>query len=165
MAIEDIVAMGATVKQRAARDSMLFLWVTWPFLNRADEVANAWGFRYSSNAWTWVKGEVEEQSPVVSMNGLAYPVPPALKLRHGRGHTTRKATEVCLLYRRGNGVPRASMSVSDVILEAPDGRHSRKPEEQYRRIEEFLGPGLRRLEMFARPPARAANWAVWGNES
>jgi N6-adenosine-specific RNA methylase IME4 len=154
MTVDSILEMGATVKQRAASHAMLFLWVTWPFLNRAEEVAKAWGFRYSSDAWVWVKG-----------TGNGFRGRMGLDIRWGRGHTTRKGTEVCLLFRRGAGIARASMGVGDVILSWPEGRHSRKPVEQYEKIEEFLGPGLRRIELFARPPARADNWEVWGNET
>lgn len=164
MGIESIVAMGPYLKPKIARNAMLFMWVTWPFLMHAPEVASAWGFRYSSDAWIWVKGQVREQAPVIAPSGLAYPVGPTLDLRYGRGHTTRKATEPCLLFRRGAGIPRASMGVGDVIVDWPEGRHSRKPAEQYQKIEQFLGPGLRCLELFSRPPAHPG-WAVWGNEA
>jgi N6-adenosine-specific RNA methylase IME4 len=164
MTIESMMDMGATVKQRAARDSMLFLWVTWPYLQKAFDVASAWGFRYSSNAWVWVKGEARERAPVIAPSGLAYPVGPTLDIRYGRGHTTRKGTELCLLFRRGAGVPRVSGGVGDVLLAWPEGRNSRKPDAQYKQIESFLGSGLRCIELFARPP-HAAGWTVWGNEA
>lgn len=166
MTIDSIKEMGPYIKARSAPNAMLFLWVTWPFLMHAPEVAKEWGFRYSSNAWVWVKGHAAggmERGPLAG-DGHIYQTP-RLDLRHGRGHTTRKATEICLLFRRGAGVPRASMAVSDVLLSWPEGRNSRKPVEQYQRIEDFLGPGLRRIELFARKPHRAEDWEVWGSEA
>jgi N6-adenosine-specific RNA methylase IME4 len=161
MPLEEIHAMGKIIKARSAPHAMLFLWLTWPHLQNAMEVAKSWGFRYSSNAWVWVKGQADNLS-VGEVDKLGAPI---LNLRHGRGHTTRKATELCLLFRRGQGIPRADRGVSDVLLAWPEGRNSRKPEEQYARIETFLGPGHRCIELFARKPHRAPGWTVWGNEA
>jgi N6-adenosine-specific RNA methylase IME4 len=76
----------------------------------------------------------------------------------GLGHTTRKSTETCFLGRRGRP-KRLSRAVREVII-APVREHSRKPDEQYSRIEAFCeGP---RLELFARQ--RVPGWVPWGNE-
>jgi N6-adenosine-specific RNA methylase IME4 len=159
MTIESLVAMGEHVRRKSAKDALLFLWVTWPYLEQCFDVAHAWGFRYSSNAWIWVKG---------ATNGFVG-VPQGLDLRYGRGHTTRKATEVCLLFRRGSGVKRLSGGVGDVILSWPEGRNSRKPIEQYRKIADFVGEAsaVRCIELFARAPHpyQDAGWRVWGNEA
>jgi N6-adenosine-specific RNA methylase IME4 len=121
------------VAELAARDAWLFLWVTWPMLRLGMEVIDTWGFTYSSNAFTWLK---------TTKKGLPY--------MHG-GHTTRKCTELCLLAKRGKGLPRKSRSVRDVILARPREPH-RKPDEQYERIEALYdGPYLELFARFRRP--------------
>ena len=53
MGVDDIAAL--PVRALAARDAHLFLWVTGPCLRQAFDVIDAWGFRYSAVAFTWVK--------------------------------------------------------------------------------------------------------------
>lgn len=48
-----------------------------------------------------------------------------------------------------------------VLAPRPGGRHSAKPPEVRRRIEELLGD-VPRVELFARE--RVAGWDAWGNE-
>jgi N6-adenosine-specific RNA methylase IME4 len=79
-------------------------------------------------------------------------------LAMGGGLTTRKNSESCWLFRRGN--PRIlSHAVREMIV-APRREHSRKPIEAYQRIEEFC-PGPR-LELFAR--TAWPEWAAYGNQ-
>ena len=52
MAVEDIAAV--PVQTWAARDSFLFLWVTWPKLPQGLQVMKAWGFEFITLA-PWVK--------------------------------------------------------------------------------------------------------------
>ena len=61
------------------------------------KVMEAWGFRYSAVAFTWVKLKR-------SFNALQLRVLPTLEsdLHVGLGWTTRKNAEFCLLGRRGN---------------------------------------------------------------
>lgn len=53
MSLEDICRL--PVKDLAADDCVLFLWVTMPKLNEAFDVMKAWGFEYKTCAFTWVK--------------------------------------------------------------------------------------------------------------
>ena len=53
MPIEDIKAL--PVSELAADDCALFLWITMPMLHEARGVMEAWGFRYVTCAFTWVK--------------------------------------------------------------------------------------------------------------
>jgi len=126
----------------AARHSALFLWVPWPMMNQANTIIEAWGFRYSGLAWTWVKFN-----------------PATGKYAFGPGYGTRKNCEPCLLARRGQPKVK-SRSVRDLIF-APRREHSRKPDEQYARIEAlFDGPYL---ELFSRASPRPG-WTHWGDE-
>lgn len=53
MSIEEICALPVT--DLAARDSALFLWATFPQLNEAFRVIEAWGFKYKTLAFLWLK--------------------------------------------------------------------------------------------------------------
>ena len=53
MSIEEICAL--PVADLAAKDSALFLWATFPQLNEAFRVMEAWGFQYKTLAFLWLK--------------------------------------------------------------------------------------------------------------
>lgn len=53
MSIEEICAL--PVSEIAAKDSALFLWATFPQLNEAFRVIDAWGFKYKTLAFLWLK--------------------------------------------------------------------------------------------------------------
>lgn len=126
----------------AADDAALFLWGTMPLLPRAVDLIEAWGFRYTTTAFCWVK--LNPKSP-----GLAT----------GLGAWTRSNAELCLLGIRGHP-RRKSRGVHSVVI-APRARHSEKPAEVRRRIVELFGD-VPRLELFAR--SCTPGWDVWGDE-
>lgn len=137
----------------AAKDAHLFLWTTGPCLRQAFDVIEAWGFRYSSVAFTWVK--LRRATDQAQLRFL--PTAEA-DLHVGLGLTTRKNAEFCLLARRGNA-RRNAKDVREIIL-SPVREHSRKPAETRLRIERYCdGPYL---ELFARE--RRPGWDAWGNE-
>lgn len=51
--LEDIKAL--PVEKLADDDSVLFMWVTMPFLEEAFDVMRSWGFEYKTCAFTWIK--------------------------------------------------------------------------------------------------------------
>lgn len=126
----------------AAKNCALFLWATWPMIEHAFRAISAWGFKYRTLAWVWVK---------LNRNGLGFYT--------GTGYYTRANSEPCLLAVRGS-MPRQAKDVQAVIV-SPVRQHSRKPDEQYPKIER-LYPNMRYLEMFARQ--RRPGWSAWGNE-
>ncbi len=130
------------IESMAADNAVLFMWATWPKLDWAIPVMEAWGFKYRTVAFVWVK-----QNP--SGEGLAW----------GMGNWTRSNTEMVLLGTRGEP-KRASASVHQVVI-APRGRHSAKPPEVRDRIVQLCGD-LPRVELFARE--KAEGWDSWGNE-
>lgn len=145
MSFAEILAL--PVSAVAAADAHLFLWTTGPMLNKAFKVIDAWGFRYSGIAFTWVK---LKRSCLTLTRESDFHV--------GMGYTTRKNTEICLLARRGNARRRAR-DVRELII-SPRRQHSRKPDEIYGRVERYCdGPYL---ELFAR--ASRPGWTTWGNE-
>lgn len=152
MGADDIAAL--PVRDLAAKDAHLFLWTTGPCLRQAFDVIEAWGFRYSAIAFTWIKLKR-------SFNAMQLRVLPTLEsdLHVGLGLTTRKNAEFVLLGRRGNA-RREAKDVREIIM-APVREHSRKPDEIYSRIERYcVGPYV---ELFAR--ARRPNWDAFGNEA
>jgi N6-adenosine-specific RNA methylase IME4 len=78
----------------------------------------------------------------------------------GEGKTTRKASEICLLGKRGGGAGIAAHDVIDVIF-APIREDGRKPDEAYERVERLIGGGPY-LEAFARQTW--PGWHSWGDQ-
>jgi len=142
MEIEDVMDLYGFVDPLCSEDCVLFLWATFPLIEDALATIHAWDFDYKGVAFTWVKTN-NDGSPWM-----------------GLGYWTRHNAEVCLLGTRGHP-KRKSRSVREVII-SPRRGHSRKPEEQYERIEALVdGPYL---ELFARPP-HPRGWNVWGKEA
>lgn len=132
------------VNEIAAEDCLLFLWVTFPMLREGLEVIEAWGFKYRTLGFSWVK--------LNKKDGGAF---------FGIGYYTKSNAEVCLLGVKGSGRRLVKdNSVSSCIL-APHGRHSAKPQEARYRIEKLVG-GVPKIELFARESM--PGWDSWGNE-
>ena len=140
--VMDLEALKAlAVAALAAEDCALFMWATAPMLPEALEVLEAWGFRYRTIAFTWIKR---------TKTG---------KLAWGMGHYTRANPEFVLLGTRGKP-KRVDAGVLSVI-EAQRLAHSVKPTEVHDAIVRLMGD-CSRCELFAR--RSAPGWAVWGNE-
>ena len=127
----------------AKKDCVLFLWATMPKLQEALDTIKAWGFKYKTCAFCWVK-----QNP--KSGGIFA----------GLGRWVQGNAELCLLATKGHP-HRISKSVKQIVL-APRGRHSEKPAEVRKRIETLTGVGAERIELFARQSPEG--WDVWGNE-
>ncbi|KKK55097.1 hypothetical protein LCGC14_3077990, partial [marine sediment metagenome] len=149
------------VRDLAASDCALLLWVTDPMLPRALELVKAWGFCYKTVGFYWMK---------LNKNVGSYLTEPPYRgpsaalwfsekdLFTGLGYWTRANPEQCLLATRGH--PRRLARDVPRLVVAPRREHSRKPDEVRRRIERLLpGPYL---ELFARE--RAPGWDAWGDE-
>jgi N6-adenosine-specific RNA methylase IME4 len=138
------------IKELAAPSGChLFLWTSGPFLPQALRLIEAWGFKYSTRAFTWLKTRRswEPGDPLLESD---FPV--------GLGLTVRHQTELVLLARRGN-CRRQRKDVRELIL-APRREHSRKPDEFYRRVEQYCGGPF--VDLFARE--RRPDWDAYGNE-
>lgn len=77
----------------ANRSCALFLWVTWPFIEKSFEIIRAWGFTYRTVGFVWVKSHI-------GFTGFAM----------GTGYYTRANSEPCLLAVRGK------MSVTEGVI-------------------------------------------------
>lgn len=138
MSLDEIKAL--PVLDIAGDNSALFMWVTAPQLDRQAGVISAWGFRFVTVAFTWIKTNPKDGRPFF-----------------GVGHYTKSNPEFCLLGIRGK-MPVASNRVSSVII-APRREHSRKPDEARDRIVQLFGD-VPRVELFARETA--PGWESWG---
>jgi len=148
MAFAELAAL--PVAELASFDGChLFLWTSGPFLPQALTLIEAWGFEYSTRAFTWLKTKRgwDGRAPLAESD-----------FSIGLGLTVRHQTEIVLLARRGN-CRRNAKDVRELIL-APRREHSRKPDEFFRRVERYCsGPYL---ELFARE--QRPNWTCWGDE-
>ena len=129
------------VQSIAAKDCALFMWVISSHVPQAIELADAWGFEFKTDCFTWLKTSHKTGKPIMSM-----------------GYWSRKYTEKCFMFTRGKP-KRIDKGVPELIV-APRREHSRKPDAQYGRVERLVaGPYL---EMFARQPWKG--WDAWGNQ-
>jgi N6-adenosine-specific RNA methylase IME4 len=134
LTIEGICAL--PVRELAADDAHLHLWVPNSLLEKAFIVLAAWGFEYKS-LFVWCKP----------------------RDRPGPGHYWRNAHEVLLTAVRGD----ATRFNDGTLLswgEYPRREHSRKPDE-VRDVVRRASPGPY-LELFAR--LQAEGWTTWGNQ-
>lgn len=145
------------VADLAGRDCYLFLWSTWPHLNQALEVMQAWGFHYVTGG-SWLKRTVH------------------WNVNFGTGYVLRSATEPYLVGRFGSS-EKASNSVRNVIvdplevlrpediadsIEAIRREHSRKPDQMREMIEKLFKRHYYFCDLFAREPWPGND--VWGNQ-
>ncbi len=124
------------VKDYAAKDCALFLWVTDPMLPDGIALMRSWGFTYKTVAFNWVKINKNGRDRTIADDPFFV----------GLGYWTRANPELCLLGTRGRP-PRLAKDVRRLLV-SERRQHSRKPVEIYERIERLVdGPYL---ELFAR---------------
>lgn len=138
MSVDEIAAL----KVPAADDAHLYLWTINKYLRESFDVAQAWGFVYSTML-VWAKNP--------KGNGL--------------GGTYGISTEFCLFCRRGTLATRQDIPTTWFNWKRPydergKPKHSAKPPEFYAMVDQ-VSPGPY-LEMFARE--RRMGWDAWGNE-
>ena len=140
MDLEDIKKF--PVANFADDNCVLFMWATSPLLPEAFEVITAWGFKYVTVAFCWVK-----ETPLlgVTVSNL--------------GRWTMGGMEICLLARKGK--PQRIRKDIKQVLHDMRTAHSKKPDEIKNRIVKLMGD-IPRIELFARQ--KTEGWHVWGNE-
>ena len=118
------------------------MWATYPKLKEVLDVIDAWGFKYKTIAFQWIKQNK-------SGDGLFF----------GLGRWTRGNSEPCLLATKGKP-KRISPNVSQLVF-SPLRNHSQKSDCVRDKIIELVGD-LPRVELFARN--KADGWDSWGDE-
>lgn len=140
MSLDEICEL--PISQIADKNCVLFIWATYPKIDEALKVIEAWGFKYKSIGFQWIKLNKNE-----------------IGCYFGLGRWTRGNTEPCLIAVKGKP-KRISASVSQLVF-APITKHSEKPPVVRKKIIELIGD-LPRIELFARQ--QADGWDCWGNE-
>ena len=138
MNIKDILKL--PINEIADKDCVLFMWATSPLLPEAIETIKAWGFKYKTVAFCWIKKTV---------NG---------KQVHNMGRWTMGGMELCLLGVKGH--PQRKVKNIKQMFEAIRTKHSQKPFEVRKFIEDLMGE-LPRVELFARQ--KTQGWDTIGD--
>lgn len=156
---EDLSAL--PIQKVAADNSVLALWVTWPFLQDGLNVLAAWGFTYKTGL-TWLKASKIMHRAAAPFEQDILEVKP----HYGVGYWLRGTTELVLIGTRGHpldGRPSGFIGFgaedSTTVITHQVG-HSRKPTSVHE-VAEIDWPGPR-LELFARRPRMG--WTVMGDE-
>lgn len=141
MSFDDMRAM--PIQQISRQDCVLFMWITYPMLNKGLELMEAWGFLYKTIGFQWIKKNKNGSGDFF-----------------GLGRWTRGNTEGCFIGVKGNPC-RCDASVRQIVR-APVDEHSRKPPIIRDKIKQLLGEELDYIELFARE--KAPGWDCWGDE-
>jgi len=140
MSIQEIKNL--PIKDITEENCMLFLWATFPNLQEALDVIKAWGFKYKTLGFSWIKTNKNNGKPFF-----------------GIGYYTKSNCEVCLIGVKGKPIV-IDNSISSVIMETKQ-EHSKKPNLIRNKIVQLCGD-LPRIELFARE--KVEGWDAWGNE-
>ena len=124
-------------------DCILFLWVTDSHLERSFSIINAWGFRFATIGFTWVK---KYKSGSYCYNF---------------GHYTLKSTEICLIGMKGKLKNIKNGNNVKGLVFAERTEHSKELDCIRNKIIELCGDKPR-IELFARQ--KIDGWDAWGNE-
>ena len=131
------------VQRITGNNCALFMWVTFPRIEKQIKIIERWGFNYKTLGFSWIKTNPRDGKPFF-----------------GIGYYAKSNCEVCLLGVKGKMKP-ISNGVSSCII-APRREHSRKPDEVRERIVALFGD-IPRIELFARQTV--SGWDGWGNET
>lgn len=153
MSLEAMQAL--PVGASATKDAALAMWIVGSHCDVAIELARSWGFTFTTDLFYWLKQKRVRPDQLDLFTGDVAPLPMSM------GYYTRKQVEPCWLFTRGKGLPVLDHGVRQLIV-APKSTHSRKPAEQYDRLEALFGTEVMRLEMFSRQSR--PGWTAWGNE-
>ena len=140
MSIEEIKSL--PVQQITENNCMLFLWATFPNLQEALDVIKAWGFKYKTLGFSWIKTNKNNNRPFF-----------------GIGYYTKSNCEVCLIGVKGKPIV-VNNKISSVLFSTKQ-QHSKKPDIVRDKIVQLCGD-LPRIELFAR--TKIHGWDVWGND-
>ena len=121
------------VSSLAEDNSVLFFWVTSPFLEDAFKVIKSWGFSYKTSM-VWNKDA------------------------HNFGHYVSVRHELLLICVRGSCTPDIKELLPSVVT-IKRTTHSTKPEE-FRAMIDKMYPRGKRIELFSRQ--KADGWMAWG---
>lgn len=143
----------------AAADCLLCLWSTMPKLKFSLDLLEVWGFRYvTAGAWfkRTVNGKIAYGTGKVLMSG-AEPF-----LLGARGRPAYAKRPVKGVFESDAEFDAALADQWQTDLNAMRREHSRKPDDQYERLETLMGD-VPRCELFSQ--TSWPGWDVWGAET
>jgi site-specific DNA-methyltransferase (adenine-specific) len=132
-----------SVKFISDDNAICFMWTTDTHLTHAIELLEAWGFKYKTIGFVWLK-ETSKGNPV----NLIAP-------------WTNKCCEMCLLATKGVMHSYLQDKTISQLVKAQRTKHSEKPAVVAENIVKMF-PQYNRIELFARDAK--PGWDVWGNE-
>lgn len=142
MTLDDICAL--PVAEYLQDTAHCYMWVPNALLPEGLKVLHSWGFQYKSNI-IWHKIRKDGGSD-----------------GRGVGFYFRNVTEILLFGTRGKNARTLAPGRRQVnMIQSRKREHSRKPDEQYKLIED-CSPGPY-LELFGRGVRKG--WTVWGNQA
>lgn len=142
MSVDEIINLKKFIDYISDDNCILFIWITYPCLKEAIKVIEAWGFKYKTCGFAWIKRNKKSNSWF-----------------WGMGYWTRANSELCLIATKGK-IKRISKKIHQII-DTPIEEHSKKPSIVRDKIVELIGD-LPRIELFARE--KVNGWDAWGNE-
>ena len=159
MSIQSICEL--PISDIAADNSVCVMWCTSPKFCDIGEydpltAMRMWGFRPVTFLFVWVKTNKNGEEVLEDTRLDEYD-----DWYSGLGKYTNSNIEFAVIGRRGKALERKEKNVKQLIF-APIGKHSAKPQEQYKRLERMFGD-VPRIELFARkenPPPE--NWKATG---
>jgi N6-adenosine-specific RNA methylase IME4 len=157
MSLQRIMAL--PVQLLAAKDCVVFLWITDPMLFVGMNLLEAWGFKFKTVGFYWMKVNKDGKTPFTGMGfwTRANPEQVLTNLDPEKALAEKEGTQLLL---GTTGHPKRQAANVPKLIVAPRREHSRKPDEIYERIEALVdGPYL---ELFSR--TKRNGWDAWGNE-
>lgn len=136
MSAKELMDMEDVLKRISEKDSVLFMWVTSPFLFFGKELMEKWGFKYKS-LFIWNK------------------------VKHNMGHYNSVRHEFLLIGTKGKCTPENRKLFNSIQTIERSDKHSEKPE-RFREIIDTLYPSGKRIELFSRKIVDG--WHCWGDE-
>lgn len=141
MTIQQLKAL--PIDKISEKDSVLLLWTTGPHTHDSLEIMKAWGFKYTTYQFSWLKRNKNIYS-----------------FHRGYGSYTQSNAEICLLGKKGKGLKVLRHDIPQVY-DGPTGDHSEKPDVFRQRAIQVFGD-VPRLEGFAR--IKPEGWDVLGDD-
>ena len=147
LSMEELVDAGPLIQAVANKNCVLLMWGTWPLSTETKILMKAWGFKYRTCAFVWVKFKKVARS-----------------IFKGMGHYTRSNTEFVYLGVRkgGKSIPVIDKGVSQLLF-SHLRENSRKPDEYFEAVDRLFGTKIKRLEIFGRNKRK--HWTVLGDET
>lgn len=125
------------IEEMLSEQSIVLVWTTAQYMYETMRIMEGWGLKGIMIVFVWVKTTKGKERVRTIKSSCEYPM---------------RSCEYVLVGRKGKAPVKKTPSVREVIWASPR-EHSRKPDEFWKQLDEWLGDQYpRRLEMFSREP-------------